>query len=203
MIRWDICAIAKKKIDEGYDVRLWLAKRIRQDKLFTRKIPSIARPTRMISWIGGVPLPRITAVRLRLIVSRVPRRCAALWRDASGFIPIYASWFGARRVHGKFRSNIMARTMGTVEIRSVPATIKVVFDLMTIKFHGVVSDETTLRFRVGGALLTLIVSLFLAPVLAFLMKFVKLAASCRLLYRTPFCRLLTTVDVGCWAFNFS
>src|SRR5213075_3440725 len=42
------------KIDEGYDVVSgW--RKDRQDKLFTRKIPSMIA-NRIISWIGGVPL---------------------------------------------------------------------------------------------------------------------------------------------------
>ena len=43
-----------EKIDEGYDVVSGWRKN-RQDKLFTRKIPSMIA-NRMISWIGGVPL---------------------------------------------------------------------------------------------------------------------------------------------------
>src|ERR1700704_334713 len=42
------------KIDEGYDVVSGWRKN-RQDKLFTRKIPSMIA-NRIISWIGGVPL---------------------------------------------------------------------------------------------------------------------------------------------------
>src|SRR2546429_1837284 len=43
-----------EKVDEGYDVVSGWRKN-RQDKLFTRKIPSMLA-NRMISWIGGVPL---------------------------------------------------------------------------------------------------------------------------------------------------
>src|SRR5262249_40381400 len=42
------------KLDEGYDVVSGWRKN-RQDKLITRKIPSMLA-NRMISWIGGVPL---------------------------------------------------------------------------------------------------------------------------------------------------
>ena len=42
------------KLDEGYDVVSGWRKN-RQDKLITRKIPSMIA-NRMISWIGGVPL---------------------------------------------------------------------------------------------------------------------------------------------------
>src|ERR1700738_242714 len=44
-----------EKIDEGYDVVSGWRKN-RQDKLFTRKIPSMLA-NRIISWIGGVALP--------------------------------------------------------------------------------------------------------------------------------------------------
>src|SRR2546421_6597694 len=42
------------KLDEGYDVVSGWRKN-RQDKMFTRKIPSMLA-NRLISWIGGVPL---------------------------------------------------------------------------------------------------------------------------------------------------
>jgi glycosyltransferase involved in cell wall biosynthesis len=116
-----------EKLDEGYDVVSGWRKN-RQDKLISRKIPSqIAN--RIISWIGGVPLHdygcSLKAYRRDVIQD------VKLYGEMHRFIPIYASWAGARVA--EIPVDHHARTHG-VSKYGISRTIKVVFDLMTIKF---------------------------------------------------------------------
>jgi len=116
-----------EKLDEGYDVVSGWRKN-RQDKLVSRKIPSqIAN--RIISWIGGVPLHdygcSLKAYRREVIQD------VKLYGEMHRFIPIYASWAGARVA--EIPVDHHARTMGKSKY-GISRTIKVVFDLMTIKF---------------------------------------------------------------------
>jgi glycosyltransferase involved in cell wall biosynthesis len=100
------------KLDEGYDVVSGWRKN-RKDKMITRKIPSIMA-NRLISWIGGVPLHDVR-----------------LYGEMHRFIPIYAAWAGASVTEIPVEHH--ARTMGKSKY-GLSRTIKVVFDLMTIKF---------------------------------------------------------------------
>ena len=116
-----------EKLDEGYDVVSGWRKN-RQDKLISRKIPSqIAN--RIISWIGGVPLHdygcSLKAYRREVIQD------VKLYGEMHRFIPIYASWAGARVA--EIPVDHHARTMGKSKY-GISRTIKVVFDLITIKF---------------------------------------------------------------------
>ncbi len=115
------------KLNEGFDVVSGWRKN-RQDKLISRKIPSqIAN--RIISWIGGVPLHdygcSLKAYRRDVIQD------VRLYGEMHRFIPIYASWAGARVTEIPVEHH--ARTMGKSKY-GISRTIKVVFDLMTIKF---------------------------------------------------------------------
>ena len=116
-----------QKLDEGYDVVSgW--RKDRQDKLISRKIPSqIAN--RIISWIGGVHLHdygcSLKAYRRDVIQD------VKLYGEMHRFIPIYASWAGARVT--EIPVDHHARTMGKSKY-GISRTIKVIFDLMTIKF---------------------------------------------------------------------
>jgi glycosyltransferase involved in cell wall biosynthesis len=115
------------KLDEGYDVVSGWRKN-RQDKLITRKIPSMIA-NRVISWIGGVPLHdygcSLKAYR------REALQDVRLYGEMHRFIPIYASWVGARVSEIPVEHH--ARTMGKSKY-GLSRTLKVVFDLMTIKF---------------------------------------------------------------------
>jgi glycosyltransferase involved in cell wall biosynthesis len=116
-----------EKLDEGYDVVSGWRKN-RQDKLISRKIPSqIAN--RIISWIGGVPLHdygcSLKAYRRDVIQD------VKLYGEMHRFIPIYAAWAGARVT--EIPVDHHARTMGKSKY-GISRTVKVVFDLMTIKF---------------------------------------------------------------------
>ena len=115
------------KLDEGYDVVSGWRKN-RKDKVVTRKIPSMIA-NRLISWIGGVPLHdygcSLKAYR------REALQDVRLYGEMHRFIPIYASWAGARVSEIPVEHH--PRTMGKSKY-GLSRTLKVVFDLMTIKF---------------------------------------------------------------------
>jgi len=151
-----------EKIDEGYDVVSGWRKN-RQDPLITRKIPS-QMANWLISKIGGVPLHdygcSLKAYR------RESLEDVQLYGEMLRFIPIYASWSGARVTEIPVEHH--ARTMGKSKY-GLSRTIKVVFDLMTIKFMA--SYQTKPLYMFGFAGLTTFAISFLCAVFAFLMKF--------------------------------
>jgi len=133
------------KLNEGYDVVSGWRKN-RQDKLISRKIPSqIAN--RIISWIGGVPLHdygcSLKAYRRDVIQD------VKLYGEMHRFIPIYASWAGARVA--EIPVDHHARTMGESKY-GISRTIKVVFDLMTIKFMASYQTKPIYVFGMFGML---------------------------------------------------
>src|ERR687885_792899 len=116
-----------EKLDEGYDVVSgW--RKDRKDKMITRKIPSMIA-NRLISWIGGVPLHdygcSLKAYR------RESLQDVRLYGEMHRFIPIYAAWAGARVT--EIPVDHHARTMGKSKY-GLSRTLKVVLDLVTIKF---------------------------------------------------------------------
>jgi dolichol-phosphate mannosyltransferase len=115
------------KLDEGYDVVSGWRKN-RKDKMITRKVPSMLA-NRLISWIGGVPLHdygcSLKAYRSESLQD------VRLYGEMHRFIPIYAAWAGARVTEIPVEHH--ARTMGKSKY-GLSRTLKVVFDLMTIKF---------------------------------------------------------------------
>lgn len=115
------------KLDEGYDVVSgWRLNR--QDKLISRKIPSMIA-NKVISWIGGVHLHdygcSLKAYRRDVL------KDVKLYGEMHRFIPIYASWAGARVA--EIPVDHHARTAGKSKY-GISRTIKVIFDLITIKF---------------------------------------------------------------------
>jgi dolichol-phosphate mannosyltransferase len=151
-----------EKLDEGYDVVSGWRKN-RKDKMVTRKIPSMLA-NRLISWIGGVPLHdygcSLKAYR------RESLQDVRLYGEMHRFIPIYASWAGARVTEIPVEHH--PRTMGKSKY-GLSRTIKVVFDLITIKFMASYQTKPLYLFGWAG-LLTFAVS-FVSTVFAFLMKF--------------------------------
>lgn len=150
------------KLDEGYDVVSGWRKN-RQDKLVSRKIPSqIAN--RIISWIGGVPLHdygcSLKAYRRDVIQD------VRLYGEMHRFIPIYASWAGARVT--EIPVDHHARTMGKSKY-GISRTIKVVFDLMTIKFMASYGTKPIYVFGTFGMLA--FVASILAGLYAIFLKF--------------------------------
>jgi glycosyltransferase involved in cell wall biosynthesis len=138
-----------EKLDEGYDVVSGWRKN-RQDKLITRKIPSMLA-NRLISWIGGVPLHdygcSLKAYR------RESLQDVKLYGEMHRFIPIYASWAGARVAEIPVEHH--ARTMGKSKY-GLSRTIKVIFDLMTIKFMASYQTKPIYVFGSFGMLAFLI-----------------------------------------------
>lgn len=116
-----------EKLEEGYDVVSGWRKN-RQDKMVSRKLPSMIA-NRIISWIGGVPLHdygcTLKAYRREVL------KDVRLYGEMHRFIPIYASWAGARVT--EIPVDHHARTAGKSKY-GISRTIKVVFDLITIKF---------------------------------------------------------------------
>ena len=134
-----------EKLNEGFDVVSGWRKN-RQDKLISRKIPSqIAN--RIISWIGGVPLHdygcSLKAYRRDVIQD------VRLYGEMHRFIPIYASWAGARVA--EIPVDHHARTMGKSKY-GISRTVKVVFDLMTIKFMASYGTKPIYVFGTFGML---------------------------------------------------
>ena len=115
------------KLEEGYDVVSGWRKE-RQDKMVTRKIPS-AVANWIISVIGGVKLHdygcSLKAYRREFL------KDVRLYGEMHRFIPIYASWVGARVTEIPVRHH--ARKMGKSKY-GLSRTFKVMLDLMTIKF---------------------------------------------------------------------
>jgi glycosyltransferase involved in cell wall biosynthesis len=154
-----------QKLDEGYDVVSGWRKN-RQDKMFTRKIPSMIA-NRIISWIGGVPLHdygcSLKAYR------RESLQDVRLYGEMHRFIPIYASWAGARVTELPVQHH--ARTMGKSKY-GLSRTLKVVFDLMTIKFMASYQTKPIYVFGMFGVFAFLI-SLFAGLYAVFLKLFHK------------------------------
>jgi glycosyltransferase involved in cell wall biosynthesis len=153
-----------QKLDEGYDVVSGWRKN-RQDKLISRKIPSqIAN--KVISWIGGVPLHdygcSLKAYRRDVIQD------VKLYGEMHRFIPIYASWAGARVT--EIPVDHHARTAGRSKY-GISRTIKVIFDLMTIKFMAEYHTKPIYVFGTFG-ILALVVSI-LAGIYALFLKFAQ------------------------------
>jgi glycosyltransferase involved in cell wall biosynthesis len=153
-----------EKIDEGYDVVSGWRKN-RKDPLITRKIPSMIANW-LISKIGGVPLHdygcSLKAYR------RESLEDVHLYGEMHRFIPIYASWTGARVAEIPVEHH--ARTMGKSKY-GLSRTLKVVFDLMTIKFMASYQTKPIYIFGTFGMLA--IALSFIAGIWATVLKFWK------------------------------
>lgn len=118
-----------EKIDEGYDVVSGWRKH-RQDTFVNRKLPSMIA-NRMISWVSGVKLHdygcTLKAYRRETLE---PQR---LYGEMHRFIPIYASWSGAKVTEAVV--NHRARKFGESKY-GIGRTFKVILDLLVVKFLG-------------------------------------------------------------------
>jgi len=115
------------KLDEGYDVVSgW--RRDRQDNAVTRNLPSILA-NKLISLISGVRLHdfgcSLKAYRRDVIEG------VRLYGEMHRFLPIYASWHGARI--SEVIVNHFKRSTGKSKY-GLERVIKVLFDLMVVKF---------------------------------------------------------------------
>lgn len=153
-----------QKLDEGFDVVSgW--RRNRQDKLVSRRIPSkIAN--KVISLIGGVHLHdygcSLKAYRRDVIQD------VKLYGEMHRFIPIYAAWAGARVT--EIPVDHHARTRGKSKY-GISRTIKVIFDLMTIKFMASYQTKPIYVFGTFGMIAFLLS--VAAGITAFYLKFVN------------------------------
>ncbi len=134
-----------EKLDEGYDVVSgWRANR--QDAFVTRTLPSrIANG--LISKIGGVPLHdygcSLKAYRRDVL------KDVNLYGEMHRFIPIYASWAGARVTEIPVTHH--PRIAGQSKY-GLSRMIKVIFDLVTIKFMSRYMTKPLYVFGSAGML---------------------------------------------------
>ncbi|MCI0338022.1 MAG: glycosyltransferase family 2 protein [Acidobacteria bacterium] len=150
------------KLDEGFDVVSGWRKE-RHDAFLTRVVPSrIAN--RLISFIGRVPLHdygcSLKAYR------REALKGVHLYGEMHRFIPIYASWAGVRvteipvahypRLAGKSKYGLSR-------------TVKIIFDLVTIKFMASYLTKPLYVFGWAGVLAFALS--FVSALFAFLMKY--------------------------------
>lgn len=130
-----------EKIDEGYDVVSGWRKN-RQDRLWTRKVPSFLA-NKLISRWTGVPLHdygcTLKAYRATALKGE------QLYGEMHRFIPIYASWRGGRIT--EIEVNHRARQFGKSKY-GIGRTFKVLLDLITVKFLSGYSTKPAYLF--GG-----------------------------------------------------
>jgi len=151
-----------QKLDEGYDVVSgWRVDR--KDRTLTRIIPSRIANW-LISRIGGVKLHdygcSLKAYRRDVL------KGVNLYGEMHRFIPIYAAWMGGKVAEIPVTHH--PRTSGESKY-GISRTIKVIFDLITIKFMADYLTKPLYMFGTAG-LLCFAVSFF-AGLLAFLMKY--------------------------------
>jgi glycosyltransferase involved in cell wall biosynthesis len=134
------------KLEEGYDVVSgW--RKDRKDKALSRRLPS-----RIANWligrVGSLPLHdygcTLKAYRREVLE---PVR---LYGEMHRFIPIYAKWAGARVTEMVVRHH--PRREGQSKY-GIGRTIKVLFDLLTVKFLGDYSTKPLYLFGKFGLFL--------------------------------------------------
>jgi glycosyltransferase involved in cell wall biosynthesis len=154
----DIPAILTK-LREGYDVvSCW--RKDRQDAWFSRKLPSWFA-NKLISYISKVPLHdygcTLKGYR-REVVEHV-----RLYGEMHRFIPVYASWAGAKVTEIPVQHH--PRTFGKSKY-GLSRTFKVILDLVTVKLLGSYSTKPMYFFgSIGlfsclGGLLCSLLTLF-------------------------------------------
>jgi glycosyltransferase involved in cell wall biosynthesis len=136
-----------EKLNEGYDVVSgW--RKIRHDKALTRRLPS-RLANGLISTITGVRLHdygcTLKAYRREVLAE------TRLYGEMHRFIPALASWSGARIA--EVVVNHRPRTAGVAKY-GLGRTLKVVLDLMTVKFLGSFSTKPIYIFGGLGLLTT-------------------------------------------------
>ncbi|HEY3128972.1 MAG TPA: glycosyltransferase family 2 protein [Acidobacteriota bacterium] len=143
----DVQAILRK-LDEGYDVvSCW--RKNRQDNFLTRKLPSLFA-NKLISWISGVHLHDYGCTLKGY--RREVMRHVKLYGEMHRFIPILAHWVGARVTEITVRHH--PRQFGQSKY-GMMRTLKVMLDLITIKFLGKYSTKPMHFFGGAGTLLIL------------------------------------------------
>jgi glycosyltransferase involved in cell wall biosynthesis len=166
-----------KKIEEGYDVVSgW--RKDRQDKFFSRKFVS-----KIANWL----IRKVSKVHIHDIGSSQAYsgdllRQVKLYGEMHRFIPVHASWLGARITEIPVKHH--PRKFGKSKYGLI-RTFKVLLDLITIKFLGSYSTKPIYFF--GGTGLILI----FASVISFIILVVMKISQNQSMIRNPL--LLLTV----------
>lgn len=134
-----------KKLEEGYDVVSgW--RRDRQDDYLSRVLPS-SIANRLISWITGVPLHDYgCTLKLYRAQYLKPLR---LYGEMHRFVPAFAGFLGARIA--ELPVNHRPRAHGSSKY-GLSRTIKVLLDLVTVKFMDAYMGKPIYLFGGGGLL---------------------------------------------------
>jgi glycosyltransferase involved in cell wall biosynthesis len=159
----DIPALVKK-LNEGYDiVSGW--RKDRKDRTLTRKIPSMIA-NRIIGWSTGVKLHdygcSLKAYRREVL------KMINLYGEMHRFIPAIASWSGAKIT--EIVVNHRPRTAGVAKY-GLERTVKVILDLMTVKFLGSYSTKPIYIFG-GLGFLSGLASIFFGLIVLY-MKYIS------------------------------
>lgn len=134
------------KLDEGYDVVSGWRKN-RQDDALKRKLPSM---------IANGLISRTTGVRLHdygctlKAYRREVLEPVRLYGEMHRFIPVYASWNGARIT--EIPVNHRARQFGTSKY-GLSRIVRVILDLITVKFLGGYTTKPLYAFGMVGLLM--------------------------------------------------
>jgi glycosyltransferase involved in cell wall biosynthesis len=159
------------KLEEGYDiVSGW--RKDRQDPFLTRRVPSMVA-NRLISLLTGVKLHDYGCT-LKAFRSEVAKSLK-LYGEMHRFIPAIASWMGVSVAEVVVRHH--PRKAGRSKY-GLYRTVKVLLDLITVKFLLNYSTEPIQIFGLIGLLSTL-TGLGLAVYLSFQKIFLKVALSNR------------------------
>lgn len=129
------------KLDQGFDVVSgW--RKVRKDAKLTRNLPSWFA-NKMISWISGVHLHDY-GCSLKAYHKSVIKE-VKLYGEMHRFIPIYASWQGARVTEIPVKHH--ARQFGRSKY-GLERTVKVILDLIVVKFLATFAQKPMYVF--GG-----------------------------------------------------
>ena len=171
------------KLDEGYDVVSgWRTQR--EDKALTRRLPSVLA-NRLISFVMGVRLHdygcTLKAYRRDVLEG------VRLYGEMHRFIPIFASWEGARVAEVQVRHH--PRRFG-VSKYGLGRVVRVLLDLLTLFFIGRALDRPMQFFgKVGAGVLA-------ASVLAFTWALVLRFGFGTSLIQTPLPLLAATLGLS-------
>jgi len=174
------------KLHEGYDVVSgW--RRNRQDNLWNRKIPS---------WIANFIIGKITGVQLHDYgcTLKAYRRDVVehlkLYGEMHRFIPALAKWSGARvtemvvnhrpRIHGQTKYGLTR-------------SVKVILDLITVKFLGTFSTKPLHIFG-GVGLLSLLAAFFCGSAVVYQKLFHKMDMTGNPLFLLTVIFIMTSVQ---------
>lgn len=140
--------LQKMREGEGYQVVSGWRKN-RQDKALTRRLPSwIAN--KLIAWISGVKIHDLGCTLKAY--HRDTLEDVVLYGEMHRFIPIYASWAGGDVT--EIVVNHRARRFG-ISKYGLSRTLKVVLDLLTVKFLTGYAQKPIHFFGIPGILMGL------------------------------------------------